>query len=57
MSRVFLGSSQNEEVGGFALRSDGGKNKYLLKAPQDVSGTPSNKIPEDERSLLLGKFC
>ncbi|NET11455.1 MULTISPECIES: hypothetical protein [Okeania] len=39
-------------MGGFALRGDGGKNKYLLKAPQDdnISGTASKKIPKDERS-------
>ncbi|NET42443.1 MAG: hypothetical protein F6K15_11235 [Okeania sp. SIO2B3] len=43
---------------GFALRSDGGKNKYLLKAPQDdnISDTASRKIPEDERSPFSRKI-
>ncbi|NES70848.1 MAG: hypothetical protein F6K24_39385 [Okeania sp. SIO2D1] len=45
MRRVFSRASQNENVG--ALRGDGGKNKYLLKAPQDDNIS---------LALLLGKF-
>ncbi|NEQ77149.1 MAG: hypothetical protein F6K23_31550 [Okeania sp. SIO2C9] len=58
MRRVFSRASQNENVVGFALKGDGGKNKYLLKAPQDdnISGTASKKIPKDERSPFSRKI-
>ncbi|NEP77957.1 MAG: hypothetical protein F6K17_07645 [Okeania sp. SIO3C4] len=58
MRRVFSRASQNENVVGFALRSNGGENKYLLKAPQNdnISGTPSRKIPEYERSPFNRKI-